>query len=129
VRRKSRKRQHVEELAAPAREAYRHEHYLCQFPRCRRLADDLHELARGPARASSLGIAASLLALCRRHHEWLHRHPQVVYGLAVKWLAQDGTYDRVAVARLRGRKDDSITQREVEAVAELIQSGELRLEI
>jgi len=53
----------------------------------------------------------------------------VVYGLAVKWLAQDGTYDRVAVARLRGRKDDSITQREVEAVAELIQSGELRLEI
>lgn len=120
MRRKSQRRMAVESTASPAREAYRHEHYLCQFPRCRMLADDLHEIARGPARVKSLGVHAALLALCRRHHEWLHRKPRVVYGLAVKWLAHDGTYDRIAVARLRGRADDSITQEEVEAAAKEI---------
>lgn len=99
------------------REQFRWDNPRCQWPGCHCLATDVHEIARGIYRRRALGFPAAMLALCRRHHDECHRRPSVVRDLAVKLLANDGTYDRVAVNRLRGRQPEAITQREVEEAA------------
>ena len=99
------------------REQFRWDNPRCQWPGCTAWTCDVHEIARGVHRKKALGVPAAMLALCRLHHDECHRRPSVVRDLAVKWRAKDGTYDRVAVNRLRGRQPEAITQAEVEAAA------------
>ena len=101
------------------REAYRWANSVCQFPRCSEPAADLHEIVRGSGRVLALDQPCALLSLCRQHHDELHRHDRL-YGLVIKWLTQDGTWDLSHVLRLLGLADGAITVLEVQQRAESI---------
>ena len=120
MRRMSNIRRTRNDEARPVREAYRWQHSVCQFPRCSRQTVDIHEIVRGPSRVLALDEPCALLALCRRHHDELHQQG-LLYGLAVKWLAQDGTWDLSRVLDLLGRAGGAITILEVQQRAERIE--------
>lgn len=99
----------------PIRDAYRNENPFCQWPRCRSIASELHEIARGAARGAALDQPAALLHLCNKHHTHAHNKPSVARDLAVKQMSGDGHYDLAKVNSLRGKV---ITQEEVDEAAE-----------
>lgn len=102
------------------RDQFRRDHPYCQWPGCDRLGYEVHEIARGPARQAAMLNPAAMLHLCTFHHGLAHYVPSFVRDLAVKLLAGDGTYDRVAVNLIRGRAPESISEIEVRLVANML---------
>lgn len=98
----------------PIRDQYLWEFPACQYPGCQSQATDIHEIARGASRSKSLGIRASLLNLCRTHHDHVHQHPSVARDLAVKLMADPVGYDRRRINALRHRAPDAISADEVD---------------
>jgi len=111
MRRVSLKRQRENRAAKVVRDGLAADFPICMLCR-RRDGTDTHEISRGAARGVSLGVRAALLRLCRGCHDLVQTWP-VATQLAVKGLRDAEYFDRVEVNRLRGRADDSITEREV----------------
>lgn len=113
MRRVSLKRQVLKQKVKAIREQYAESHQQCQFFNCPKMGEQTHEIARGPSRGLSLGDDCALLRLCFHHHNWLHRHPIFEYGVAVKWFANDGTFDLLRLNELRGRAPGSVDYEDV----------------
>lgn len=96
----------------PDRDEYRAQFSICQWCSDKQ-ASELHEISRGAGRGSSLGVRAAWLHLCHDCHEEMGRL-SVPAQLAIKAISDPEGYDRVAVNRLRGRADDSISEQDVE---------------
>lgn len=112
LRCQSLKRQRLMRVAGPWRDEYL-AGKPCVYLGCIRMAQDIHEIARGPARAASLMEPAALLCLCRAHHDEVQNWP-VARQLALRKIVGPETYDRQRVNVLRGRQPDAITEEEVE---------------
>jgi hypothetical protein len=54
------------------RDAYMKLHPICEFPLCDERSQDLHHVA---GRGLNLLNDDTWLALCRKHHRWIHDHP------------------------------------------------------
>lgn len=113
MRHTSKKRAELIKQVKPIRDEYRAMFPKCQYPKCWRPGEEIHEISRGPARAKSLGVRAALLHLCSIHHAIVQPMP-IVAQLALKKLKDLAGYCRVTVNRLRGRQDEAITEDEVD---------------
>lgn len=98
------------------RDEYRRLYPWCQRSDCDRLATDVHEIARGPARNKAIEVRACLLHLCRAHHDDMDDYSQwpIARQLALKKYSDPEGYDRVAVNLIRGRAPEAITEEEVD---------------
>ena len=113
LRRVSLKRQRIMRKAGPWRDQYLAEHLACQFLGCVRLADDVHEIARGSGgRARSLMEPAALLTLCREHHEIVQLWSPV-QQLCLKKIVAPEEYCLETVNRLRGRAAGAIDEADI----------------
>lgn len=80
-----------------------------------RLADDVHEIARGPARATAFSERLSWLAVCRSCHEAMGDYAAwpIERQLAVKLVVDAEHFDLAGFNELRGRAAGAITLADV----------------
>ena len=79
---RSKRRARVSVIYSRFRELYLGEHYQCEFEygetakHCRARATDIHHIrSRGRSgRDEDLVDPENVLALCRRHHDWIETH-------------------------------------------------------
>jgi len=116
MRRRSLKGQKHDRDVAAVRSSYAKLFPICQSPWCRRLATDIHEIARGSHRQAALGERCCLLHLCRACHDEMDDYSvwPIARQLAMKLLGDPEGYDRVRVNLIRGRAAEAITQDEVD---------------
>ena len=114
MRRLSAKRRKLIDEASPARQAFAREFPRCWI--CGKRADDVHEIARGPARGNAYADRSTWLRLCRLCHDDVGDYSK--YPIARQlWLKRTNDpeyYDRERVNMLRGRQPDAITESEVD---------------
>lgn len=114
MRRVSDKRRELVESHRERRRMWLASHRLCML--CRRVPPaDVHEMARGPARAAAYADERAWLALCRRCHDDCGDYAAVPLAAqyAVKLLRDPTSYDRVWLNEARGRSADAIHESEV----------------
>ena len=101
------------------RDTWRHEQsvcWICGWPeRCNTPMNVLqvHEMARGPARAKAVLEPAAWFSACRSCHEGALAAMPIARQLAYKKMNDYPRYDRVIVNRLRGRADEAVTEDDV----------------
>jgi hypothetical protein len=60
------------------RDSYMLKNPFCEFTGCNKLSNDLHHKAgRGP----NLSNTETFMAVCRRHHNWIHDNPKEARNL------------------------------------------------
>ena len=63
---------------------------MCEWPGCPRTWDDMHE-AKSRARGGSITDPDNIVCLCRHHHDWVTREPElsrcatIVTGMCSIW--------------------------------------------
>ena len=112
MRRVSKRRAKLNRVAGPWRDQYLAEHWACQYLGCVRLADEIHEIARGTGRLGSLMEPAALLTLCREHHEIVQLWSPV-QQLCLKKIVAPEEYCLETVNRLRGRAVGAIDEADI----------------
>jgi len=107
----SKKRQRANRESKPVRDQLKSEFECCML--CMTSQElDVHEITRGASRGVSLGWRPCLMCFCRRCHD-LVQNWTVAQQLCLKAIVDLEHYDRVFVNRVRGRADDSISERDV----------------
>lgn len=98
----SKKRKQIDRMKAP-RKAYKAEFLTCQ--RCaKRLATDLHEIARGSHRHLAVEEPCCWLALCRKCHREMDDYSiwPIARQLALKLIADPNRFDLDRFNEIRG---------------------------
>lgn len=115
MRRRSPKRRHEMAEVEDQKDGFRSEMTECAVPWCRRLGQDVHEIARGAHRGEACKVRIAWLYLCRMHHDDMGNYSYwpLPRQYALKAIVDREFYDRVALNRLRGHADDAIDEGEV----------------
>ncbi len=111
MRRNTPKRAAADRRAAPVRRAYLEEFPVCQRPGCHYKATEVHEIARGPARAKAYQYRECWLALCRECHEEMGGYGvwPLERQLAVKMLVDYDYFNLLLFNWLRSRGPEAVT--------------------
>lgn len=74
IRHISKKREEEMKIYRPLRDKYMSEHQMCEVKGCSKPSNDLHHM--NGRFGKRLYDTDYFMAVCRKHHNWIHEHPK-----------------------------------------------------